>query len=262
MAPPAGGFVDMMTGLYLPPPPGSAFDANTGVFMPPPTMGGIDPKTGGFMPPQGFMLDPIKGFMTVAAGAKEASARQQEMVNGPGGGPMSSDGMPMGGRPGEMGGMPMGGRPGEMGGMPMDGKPGEMGGMPGGKPGEMGGMPMGGGMFGGMDPKMFGQMVGAPPPPGSQGTFTSFTPGANQSASEYQMTGMGGGMNAPPPGAFMPGNQPFNLPGTTFGQQTFTNYNPALCDYGCNAGTNTGNTAGAPPLPPPGTTTTISFTFL
>jgi hypothetical protein len=44
-APPAGGFVDLNTGLYIPPPPGSAFDANTGVFIPPANFA-FDPKTG------------------------------------------------------------------------------------------------------------------------------------------------------------------------------------------------------------------------
>lgn len=56
-APPAGGFVDLKTGLYISPPPGSTFDANTGVYVPPPSMGKFDPSTGNYVPPAGFKLE-------------------------------------------------------------------------------------------------------------------------------------------------------------------------------------------------------------
>lgn len=67
MAPPAGGFIDMNTGLYIPPPPGSAFDPIAGVFVPPPNMGSFNPDTGAYIPPKGFMLDATKGFVPVNA---------------------------------------------------------------------------------------------------------------------------------------------------------------------------------------------------
>ncbi|OFZ73384.1 MAG: hypothetical protein A2451_00850, partial [Bdellovibrionales bacterium RIFOXYC2_FULL_39_8] len=54
IAPPAGGFIDFGTGLYIPPPPGSMFDENTGVYIPPATLGSFDMDTGSYVNPEGF----------------------------------------------------------------------------------------------------------------------------------------------------------------------------------------------------------------
>ncbi|MBT3235700.1 MAG: FecR domain-containing protein [Bdellovibrionales bacterium] len=56
VAPPAGGFIDLKTALYIPPPPGSNFDANTGVYVPPPNFGTFDRVSGDYLPPEGFEL--------------------------------------------------------------------------------------------------------------------------------------------------------------------------------------------------------------
>ena len=66
VAPPAGGFVDLKSGIYVPPPPGSSFDPVTQVFVPPPTRGSFNATTGDFAPPPGIQLDPVHGL--VAAG--------------------------------------------------------------------------------------------------------------------------------------------------------------------------------------------------
>ncbi|MBI4406060.1 MAG: FecR domain-containing protein [Deltaproteobacteria bacterium] len=50
---PAGGFVDMRTGVYVAPPPGSAFDPITQVYVPPPNLGRVDLKSGEFHPATG-----------------------------------------------------------------------------------------------------------------------------------------------------------------------------------------------------------------
>jgi hypothetical protein len=63
LSPPAGGFVDLKSGIYVPPPPGSAFDAKAGVYVPPPQLGSFDVKTGSYAPPPGVALDPVKGFV-------------------------------------------------------------------------------------------------------------------------------------------------------------------------------------------------------
>ncbi len=78
MAPPAGGFIDMSTGLYIPPPPGSAFDPVAGVFVPPPNMGSFNPDTGAYIPPKGFMLDAAKGFVPVNAPPPPTGSPQGE----------------------------------------------------------------------------------------------------------------------------------------------------------------------------------------
>ncbi len=62
-APPAGGLVDLKTGIYVSPPPGSAFDKNAGVYIPPPTVGTVNPRTGEYTPPKGIELHPTKGFV-------------------------------------------------------------------------------------------------------------------------------------------------------------------------------------------------------
>lgn len=64
MAPPAGGFVDLKTGTYVPPPPGSAFDPIAQVYVPPPALGSVNPATGEYRPPEGTILDPARGLVT------------------------------------------------------------------------------------------------------------------------------------------------------------------------------------------------------
>jgi hypothetical protein len=71
-APPAGGFIDLKSGLYIPPPPGSAFDANTGVFVPPAAMGKFDSGSGSYVPPQNFQLDAKQGLVAVNSPTSEA----------------------------------------------------------------------------------------------------------------------------------------------------------------------------------------------
>ncbi|OUR96975.1 hypothetical protein A9Q84_11610 [Halobacteriovorax marinus] len=48
IAPPAGGYVDLHTALYIAPPPGSTFDAATETFIPPADMGGFNAATGNY----------------------------------------------------------------------------------------------------------------------------------------------------------------------------------------------------------------------
>ncbi|MFW5887646.1 MAG: FecR family protein [Bacteriovoracia bacterium] len=57
MAPPAGGFVDLKTGIYVAPPPGSAYDPVSETYVPPADMGSFDPDGGGYVPPEGLELD-------------------------------------------------------------------------------------------------------------------------------------------------------------------------------------------------------------
>jgi hypothetical protein len=49
VTPPAGGYVDTRTGLYISPPKGSAYDNQTQTFIPPPHYGGFDPDTGDYV---------------------------------------------------------------------------------------------------------------------------------------------------------------------------------------------------------------------
>ena len=65
VAPPAGGFVDLRTGLYVPPPPGSLYDAVAQVYIPPPSFGTVNAATGEYVPPAGFVLDARQGFVPV-----------------------------------------------------------------------------------------------------------------------------------------------------------------------------------------------------
>ncbi len=90
-APPAGGYVDPETALYIPPPPGSTFDSNAGMYIPPPEMGKIDDRTGDYIPPEGVMVDPDKGLVL----DMEMMKKMQESVNNtedPNRDPASTDG--------------------------------------------------------------------------------------------------------------------------------------------------------------------------
>lgn len=51
-APPAGGIIDMRTGIYIKPPPDAKYDANTKTYIVPKKFGGIDPTTGDYRPPE------------------------------------------------------------------------------------------------------------------------------------------------------------------------------------------------------------------
>lgn len=89
VAPPAGGFIDLKTALYIPPPPGSTFDANSGVYVPPPSMGSFNAATGGYVPPAGMELK-SDGRLTAThipspseMVAKNASATGVEMNRAP-----------------------------------------------------------------------------------------------------------------------------------------------------------------------------------
>ncbi|OFZ83410.1 MAG: hypothetical protein A2583_08555 [Bdellovibrionales bacterium RIFOXYD1_FULL_53_11] len=115
-APPAGGFLDIKTGLYVPPPPGSAFDPNTGVFIPPPAFGKIDPATGGYLPPPGFQIDPTRGFVREGGQADGGKAQGAQTYQGP---VMPGPKMPPGATPFFVGGPMMAGLGGP--GMPMFG---------------------------------------------------------------------------------------------------------------------------------------------
>jgi len=68
MAPPAGGFVDLESGLYVSPPAGSAFDALAQVYLPPATAGGFDPATGNYRPVKGekAVVQRVTAGMTAA----------------------------------------------------------------------------------------------------------------------------------------------------------------------------------------------------
>jgi hypothetical protein len=73
IAPPAGGFIDVKTGFYIPPPPGSTFDANTGVFVPPPSAGKFDAATGSYIAPAGLTLSATGEFVKTEAPASSTT---------------------------------------------------------------------------------------------------------------------------------------------------------------------------------------------
>lgn len=56
VAPPAGGFIDLKTSIYIAPPPGSTFDKVAGVYVPPPTFGAVNLSTGEYKAPEGLKL--------------------------------------------------------------------------------------------------------------------------------------------------------------------------------------------------------------
>jgi hypothetical protein len=62
IAPPAGGYVDLNTAIYIAPPQGSLFDAATETFMAPSDMGGFNTVTGNYEHEQ-FILSPTGEFM-------------------------------------------------------------------------------------------------------------------------------------------------------------------------------------------------------
>lgn len=62
VTPPAGGYVDTNTGLYIPPPKGSAYDAQTETFIPPPNFGGFDSETGDYTN-EDYVLTPEGKFV-------------------------------------------------------------------------------------------------------------------------------------------------------------------------------------------------------
>lgn len=66
VAPPAGGFLDLKSGIYVAPPPGSTYDNNTKVYELPANFGKIN-KTGDYVPPTGMKIDPIKAEFIVTA---------------------------------------------------------------------------------------------------------------------------------------------------------------------------------------------------
>jgi hypothetical protein len=113
-APPAGGFIDLNSGLYIPPPPGSFFDPNAGVYMPPLSFGNFN-EAGQYVPPPGFQLDPTRGFIPVGdspLGSSDPGKKPGDMrgppgpggTRGPAGPPLSPDGKPI--IPGSPGGLP------------------------------------------------------------------------------------------------------------------------------------------------------------
>lgn len=222
-APPAGGFVDFKTGIYVPPPPGSSFDSVSGVFVPPPTMGTFNPDTGAYIPPKGFALDATRGFIPEAAAGPIPGA---PMVTGPNtpGGNFAGTNMPgnsPGAVPGSMGPPPaMGamfkdpfaaaaGLPPQAMMVAMNGMANDMAGtngMP--PPASMNGLPP---MNPGNAPLAMGPsspgMNGMPPPPGMEGMAPGSVPGMMPGMSPGMYSGMPGMM----PGMNGPGNAPFAM---------------------------------------------------
>ncbi len=57
ITPPAGGFIDLKTGVYVAPAAGSTFDENTKTYTPPASLGTINIATGEYQSPEGFKLN-------------------------------------------------------------------------------------------------------------------------------------------------------------------------------------------------------------
>lgn len=57
ITPPAGGFIDLKTGVYVAPAAGSTFDENTKTYTPPASLGTINIATGEYQSPEGFELN-------------------------------------------------------------------------------------------------------------------------------------------------------------------------------------------------------------
>ncbi|MBT6324608.1 MAG: FecR domain-containing protein [Bdellovibrionales bacterium] len=57
ITPPAGGFIDLKTGVYVAPAVGSTFDENTKTYTPPASLGTINIVTGEYQSPEGFELN-------------------------------------------------------------------------------------------------------------------------------------------------------------------------------------------------------------
>ncbi|MEI8346301.1 MAG: FecR family protein [Pseudomonadota bacterium] len=60
-----GGYLDVETGIYVAPPADAEYDSAEKVYTVPEEYGKVDQKTGGYIPPDGFILDPVKGFIFV-----------------------------------------------------------------------------------------------------------------------------------------------------------------------------------------------------
>lgn len=73
-APPAGGFIDLTTGIYIAPPAGSTFDAQAGVFIPPPNLGSFDPATGAYLAPAGTELKADGTFVAAPTSGSAGTA--------------------------------------------------------------------------------------------------------------------------------------------------------------------------------------------
>ena len=73
-APPAGGFVDVATGLYVAPPPGSTYDATAGVYVPPASFGGFDAASGEYVAPAGVELNADGSFQVTDSSLATADA--------------------------------------------------------------------------------------------------------------------------------------------------------------------------------------------
>ena len=133
VAPPAGGFVDVQSGVYVPPPPGSSFDAVAQVFVPPPTVGSFNGGTGAYSPPPGLTLDPLRGLVAVGSVASPSVAAPAPTAALPGA-PLSPGAAPA---------------PGPYGAVTTEAPPALL--------------------FAGVDPAQFGDgMMAAPPPPGTE----------------------------------------------------------------------------------------------
>ncbi len=58
-----GGYIDLVTGLYISPPEDAIYNEEQDVFEVPKELGGFDPDTGEYIPPLGLILHPLKGFV-------------------------------------------------------------------------------------------------------------------------------------------------------------------------------------------------------
>lgn len=86
VAPKAGGYLDLKTGLYVPPPQGSKLDPIAKVYVPPKEAGSVSDK-GEYVPPKGMELDVKKGFIIakndkISEEEKEKLTDIQESLNG------------------------------------------------------------------------------------------------------------------------------------------------------------------------------------
>lgn len=246
-APPAGGFVDLKTGVYVPPPPGSAYDPVAGVYIPPASMGSFNSQTGNYVPPAGLALDAVKGFVPAGTASTanisgNTSAANSSSTANTNAGP-SNSGIFAGMRPQTFGADMTAAPP------PPGSSVAQFTATP-------GVIPPSAGSF------VFAAGSVAPPPPGGDpnaaGAKTAIGSGTAAGVPGFGgavgVVGPGGVQGiAPPPGGFIP-----NYNGL---QPNYPVYNPGLCPPFCDPQSQ----PGAPPPPPGGggtiPPTVVNFTI-
>jgi hypothetical protein len=78
--PKAGGYVDIVTGIYLAPLANAELDKKMNIYIPTEKMGKIN-EDGNYIPPEGLAIDPKKGFVVVSKTASIDKLNQAQELN-------------------------------------------------------------------------------------------------------------------------------------------------------------------------------------